>query len=109
MAQKKVYLNAKVYLADKEEFSPNRNIRDVHVIYLADIAENPNLKVVVFKGEMWDYKTFKWVDVYGELCLVLKEGQNLTPPVYIPFDDLANVDWSTNRYSPLFTIGMRDL
>lgn len=109
MKQKEVNIRAKVYITETGEMSPERNIRNVHVVYLGDIVDSPDLKVVVFKGEMFSYKTFEWQDLYGELVLVLKEGQNITPPIHIPFDDLMHIQWSTNRFTPLFTIGTREL
>jgi len=105
----KTLLRANVYDVAKKTATPERNIRDVRVIYVGDILENKDFKIVVLQAEMWDYPTYTWQDVYGELAMKLEPDQTFDKPIFIPFDSLANVEWTTNRYEPLFVVGHRNL
>lgn len=109
MREKEVLLRASVYIAHEAKHSPERNVRRVEAIYVGDVTDEPDLKIIVFKGEMWDYQKLIWVDIYGELAMKLNPGQTFDAPIYIPFDELGNIEWSTNRWDKNFVLGKRDM
>jgi len=105
-----VLLRANVYDAQTSAMTPERNIRNVRVIYVADLPEDKNTKIVVLEAEMWDYKEMIWRDIFGDLAVVMPEGAVISPdqPIEIPFPALSQVEWSTNRYDRLFHIHHRE-
>lgn len=109
MNGKNVLLRATVFMAETNTSSPERNVRSVEAIYVGDILDEPDLKVIVLQGEMWDYKALKWIPIYGELCIRLNPGQTFDAPIFIPFDELGNIQWSTNRWAKTFILGTRDI
>lgn len=109
MRDKNVLLRASVYIAHEGKHSPDRNIRSVEAIYVGDVSNEPDLKIILFKGEMWDYTNMGWIDVYGELAMKLNPGQTFHQPIYVPFDELGNIEWSTNRWDRNFVLGKREL
>ena len=102
-----VLLRATVWDVKAGEWTKERNIRKVQAIYVGDVTEQEDMKIVVLEGEMWNYNTFKWERIYGELAMKLNEGQTLDKPVYVPFDQLQHIEWSTNRFGHIFVLGQR--
>lgn len=109
MKQSDVLLRASVWDATANEWTRERNIRKVKVIYVGDVTEQEDVKIVVVEGEMYDYHKLTWVRIYGELGMKLNPGQTLDKPVFVPFDDLAHIEWSTNRFERAFVLGSRNL
>lgn len=106
----KVLLSASVYDGDKGEWTPKRNIRNVRVIYVADMLSNESIKMLVLEGEAWDYTRMRWYSVYGELALQLAPDFVIggEQQLYIPFDQLVKVEWFSNTIYRKFIIGERN-
>lgn len=102
-----VLLRASVWDVKDGKWTKERNIRKVHAIYIGDVTEQEDMKIIVLQGEMWNYKSMKWEPVYGEVAMVLNPGQALDKPIYLPFDQLGQVEWSTNRFEKVIVIGER--
>lgn len=105
-----VLLRANVYDTQNSVMTPERNIRNVRVVYVADVPSDGNLKMVILEAEMWDYKEMIWRDIFGELAVIMPEGATVSPeaPIEVPFPALSQVEWSTNRYHRLFHIHHRE-
>lgn len=107
----RVTLTAKVWDAEINDYTHERNIRNVRVIYVADLPDDADVKIVILEGEMWSTKETSWVNVYGELGMRMLPGQTISPqaPVLVPFASLSEVEWSTNRFTQLFAVAHRSL